>query len=500
MNNKKEKYTKRSPIITIAGHVDHGKTTFLNYLRKVKKPAKEHGDITQYVKPYSVKTKYGSMTFLDTPGHFTFNSLRKKSIEYSDIMILLIAADDGIQPQTIESVKIANKFNISVIVAINKIDKSKDNINKILSNLTNYDLTPEEWGGDTLVSLISSKTGEGIDDLISKIHLQSDLLDLKSRITGLAEGIVIDNKIDIGKGAITTIFVLNGILKKNDTIKINNNYGKIKTITDSKEKNLTEAHPSIPVKITGISGLINIGEKFKVIKDTKHIKKIKTYRTLDIKNTEKIYNVKDFSKLIENKNKIIKINLIIKADMQGSLNTLEDTIKKLSKNDINIILIKSEIGNINSSDIDLAVIVNAFIIGFNVKCDSKAKKKIHDHKVNVKIFNVIYTLIDYIKIIIKQKISKKITKQMLGIAKVKKIFQHKKTNAIIAGCLVTFGKINQKTNIKIYRKDIMIYQGAIESMKILKKKITEVHNGNECGISIKNFNDIKIDDEIKSYF
>lgn len=491
---KNNDINKRHPIITVTGHIDHGKTTFLNYIRKVKNPPLEHGGITQYIKAYKIDTPYGYMTFLDTPGHFAFNSIRKNSIQYTDIVLLIIALDDGIKPQTIESIETAKKFNIPIVVAINKIDKIdklEEKTEKIIIDLTKHHLLPEKWGGDTLMSFISAKTGEGIDELITLLNLQAEMMDLKFSKNDPVNGIILDNKIDIGKGFITTLIVLNGVLKKGDTIQIKDKYGKVKTIFESETKNIDTAYPSNPVYITGLPNPIPIGEKFQIIKNEKELKKIKPEQKIN-----KAYNLDDIINKMT-KPDIIKINIIVKADVQGSINSIKDSIEKLSTDKCKINLIKIDMGNINLSDINLAINTTSIVIGFNVKYDTKTNKTAQNNFITIKTFNVIYDIINYIEALIEDQSLIKKKETIIGTAEVKKIF--KQENLTIAGCLVISGKIKQNSTIKLFRKNIMIHQGTIESLKIFKTNTHEVKFGNECGISIKNYDNIQINDKIKAY-
>lgn len=493
INIKSEKIT-RFPIITIAGHIDHGKTTLLNILRQNEKISKEHGGITQYIKPYNIKTKFGNMTFLDTPGHFAFNSIRKKSIKYSDIVILIIAADDGIKPQTIETIEISKKYNIPIIVAINKIDKIDKTNEKIITELSKYNLTPEKWGGDTLMAFISAKTGKGIDDLIDLINLQTEILDLKANADGPADGFILDNRIDKGKGPIATIIILNGILKKGDVIQIKNTYGKVKTILDDFGHEIKNSHIATPLYITGLPNSIEIGERFNIKKDIKDITPIKTEPTKT--KVKKKYDITDLIKNLKITQQQ-KINIIVKADVQGSINVLKETINELPTDKIKINIIKIEMGHFKTSDINLSVTTNAILIGFNVKCDSKTKKLAENNSIKINTFNVIYDIIDYIKNIIEKKILDETKENITGVANVKRVF--KQETSIIAGCIITHGKIKQNAKIKIFRKNNIIHDGIIESIKIFKTDINEVKAGNECGIIIKNYNNIQINDKIKIF-
>lgn len=495
-----EKTSKRHPIITVTGHIDHGKTTFLNYIRKIENPKLEHGGITQYIKAYKIDTKYGFMTFLDTPGHFAFNSIRKKSIKYTDIVVLIIAIEDGIKPQTIESIETAKKFNIPIIIAINKIDKADkidEKTDKIITDLSKYDLMPEKWGGDTLMTFMSAKTGEGINDLIDLINLQAEILDLKASKNDITDGIILDNKLDVGKGSITTLIVLNGLLKKGDIIQIKDRCGKVKTISDSNYENIDEASPSHPVYITGLPGSISIGEKFNVIKNEKEVKKLQLQKNKPEQKLHKVYNLNDLIKEMK-KSEQEKINIIIKADVQGTINVLKDSIEKLSTDKIKINIIKIDMGNINTSDVNLAINTASIIMGFNIKCDTKTKKLAQNNSTTIKIFNVIYDLTNYLENIIEEKSSIQKKENIIGIADVKKIFKQDNSNTI-AGCVVTTGKIKHNSTIKIFRKNVMIHEGTIDSLKVFKTNTHEVKVGNECGISIKDYDNIQMNDKIKAY-
>ena len=490
INKIKTQEINRAPIITIVGHIDHGKTTLLKYIRKEKKVEKEHGDITQYIKPYYVKTKYGQMTFLDTPGHFAFNSIRIKSVKYSDIVLLIIAADDGVKPQTIESIEIVKKFEKSIIIVINKIDKTIKDNEKIINELVKYNLTPEKWGGDILMTNISAKTGEGVNDLLDLIKLQAEMLDLKANINSLAKGFVLDNKIDKGRGSVATIITLNGTLKKGDIVKIKNQFGRVKTITDETGNEVQTGKLSSPLCITGLSSSIEIGETFSVVESVENIK------STTMEKKKKIYNITDLIKNIKTVKKI-KLNIIIKADTQGSINVLNETLNKIQTDKIDINVIKLEIGDFNKSDIDLALTSDAILIGFNIRCNTKIKKIAENNLIQINIFNIIYEIIDHIKSTIDKKSTVDTKDNYIGIANVKKVFNQTGIN-VIAGCSVIYGKIKQGSNIKIFRKNVLIHKGVIESIKIFKADTKEVKAGHECGIVIKNHVNIQINDKIKA--
>ncbi len=353
----------RQPIVTVVGHIDHGKTTLINYIGKIENIQEEHGGITQHVKAYNFNTKYGYMTFLDTPGHFAFNSLRENSIKYSDIVLLVVAVDDGIKPQTVESIELAKKFSVPIIVAINKVDKFKiidEKVidEKIINDLSNYGLISESWGGDTIIVNISAKTGLGITNLLELIKIQSDMLDLKINYNKPSYGIILDNKIDLGLGAVSTLILKNGKLKVGDSIQVNDNFGKIKSIFKLDGSSLKEAPPSLPINITGLSSSVDIGEIFFISNDVKNIKKHNLKANLNTDNLSSTYNLDYLIKNLK-KSSEIKLNIIVKADVQGSSNVLKDSISKLSTAKVKLNVIKIELGGFNESDIDLSLAANA---------------------------------------------------------------------------------------------------------------------------------------------
>lgn len=499
MKDVKFSLVGRTPVITVAGHIDHGKTTFLNFISKNKNPQKEHGGITQHIKPYYINTKHGYMTFLDTPGHFAFNSNRENCIKVSDLVLLIISIDDGIKPQTIETINIAKKFNITIIVAINKIDKFEnidDKKEKILNELLSYGLTAEKWGGDLIVTTISSKTGLGIDKLIDSIKLQTDILDVKLDLYSNPEGIILENRLDKGKGVVTTLILKNGILERGCSISINKNIYKIKNIYDIDKNLIKKAYPSLPVEVTGLDTNFEIGAIFKFFDSKiKGLNKV----TLVEKSINEDTNIYNAQSLIEDMKKNIskKLNLIIKVDVQGSIIVVQNLIKSLSTDTIKINIIKIGIGSFNDSDIDLAVITNAILIGFNIKIENNIKQLFVKNKIEYYIFNIIYDLFNLLKEKVLKLTVLENTLDILGSAEVKKIFIYK--DKCIAGCLVTFGKIKINSKIKIRRNDKVIYEGIIESIKIHKNMTKEVLSGIECGISIKKYNDLSIKDIIDVY-
>lgn len=501
MNDKfNVKSDLRQPIITVVGHIDHGKTTLISYIGKINDIQKEHGGITQHVKAYNFNTPYGCMTFLDTPGHFAFNSLRENSIKYSDIVLLVVAVDDGIKPQTIESIEIAKKYTVPIIVVINKIDKldnEKVKNDKIIRDLSNYGLVSESWGGETIVIPVSSKTGEGIIELLELIKIQSDMLNLKVDYTKAFYGIVLDNKIDLGLGPVATLILKNGFIKTGDTFQIKDYCGKIKSIFKLTGETLKEGLPSLPINVTGLSNFIEIGEIFFINNNSKDVKRniTKKFQNLDI-----IGNNYDLDYLIKNlkKGSEVRVNIILKADVQGSLNVLKEAILKLSTTKVKVNLVKCELGSFNESDIDLSIATGSILIGFNIKVASRIKKDFVKASITLHLFYVIYDLIDFIQSEIKSKEELKNIDNVLGIAEVKKIFKSK-NNSNIAGCLVVYGKLKNICNVKVFRKTMLVHHGSVECLKMFKSAVSEVKCGSECGISLKEYNDFQIGDKINFY-
>ncbi|MFI4819140.1 MAG: translation initiation factor IF-2 [Enterobacterales bacterium] len=491
--------TSRMPIVTIMGHVDHGKTSILQYILKNKIIIKEAIGITQHIGYYSLKTKNCYITFLDTPGHSAFNYIRYKVAKLTDIILLVIAADDGLMPQTIESIKNANNYKVPIIVVINKIDKLGSNIHKIKNDLTKYNIVSKEWGGKNQFINVSAKSGKGIDKLIDSILLQSKLLNLKTRKYGNAKGVVIESYIDKGLGPVSIIIVKKGILNKNDIVLCGLEYGKIRSIFNENNKYIKNSKLSLPIKIIGLSGITKSGDKFKVVKDEKKARNLSILRKNKLKNlklsqTNK-YNLENIFKKISNiKNN--EINIIIKADVHGSCEAIIYSLNELSKKKIKINIIKSDVGNINENDTILAYTSNSIILGFNVVPNIYAKNLVEFKKIDVRYYISIYDLIKELKKIIKEMISHNIKQKIIGIAEVKNIFNSKKIG-IIAGCIVTNGIIKKNKKIIVLHKNKIVYKGILESLKRFKNDVFEIKKGIECGINMNKYKDISLGDIIK---
>ncbi|NIH16575.1 MAG: translation initiation factor IF-2 [Buchnera aphidicola (Periphyllus lyropictus)] len=504
LNNPKRKYKKnfiRPPIVTIMGHVDHGKTSLLDCIRKTSVVNKEKGGITQSIGAYHVSFNGKKITFLDTPGHSAFSSMRKRGAEITDIVVLIIAADDGVMPQTIEAIKHAQNSKVPIIVAINKIDKTNINIEKIKNVLMKYNILSEKLGGENIFVNISVKLNKGIDNLLKNILLQSEVLELSVSLKTPAKGIIIESFLDKGKGPVSNIILKKGELKIGDVILCGTEYGKIKSIKNEYNKNLLKVGPSIPVEILGFSGLPISGDILTVIDSEKRARSISIYRKEKQKN--KVFSKQkkvSLDNLFENINKknISELNIILKTNSKGSLEAIFSSIRKLSNKEVKVNIIRANVGRINETDAYLANTSNAIIIGFNVRADLSAKKIIKKENLDLRYYSVIYNLINEIKSSICGLSSPKLKQKIIGLVEVRSIFKSPKFG-LIAGCMVTEGIIKRNYPIRILRDHIVIYEGELESIRRFKEDVKEVRKGIECGIGIKNYNDIHVNDIIEVF-
>ncbi|QJC36186.1 translation initiation factor IF-2 [Enterobacteriaceae endosymbiont of Donacia cincticornis] len=495
----------RSPIVTIIGHVDHGKTSLLDYICSSNITSKEVGGITQNINAYEIIFDNKKIVFFDTPGHESFISMRLRGVQITDIIILVIAIDDGVMPQTIEAIQHAKTMKVPIIVAINKIDKKISNFEKIKNELSRYNIISEEWGGENIFVKISAKTGEGINKLLKIILLQAEMLELKAINQGIAKGIVIESFLEKGKGPIANVLVKEGKLKKGDIILCGCTYGKVKCLINFKGLKTLYAGPSTPIKILGLSELPYAGDNFIVIKNEKQAKEIALYRKNKLRNIELTQKQKQFQKIFSNlnlnKKDIYEVKLLIKSNTQGSIEAIKNTLLNLSNNKINIKIIHCGIGEINETDISLAIAnssKNVIIIGFNIKKNNIIKKLTKIKYIKIMFFTIIYDLISYIKKYIQNLLIPKYKKLILGNAEVRSIFTIPKIG-VIAGCIVTYGLIKRNNMLKLFRNNQIIHEGIIDSLRRFKESVNEVRNGMECGISIKNFNDIYIGDKIEIF-
>lgn len=492
---------KRSPIVTFMGHVDHGKTSLLDAIRKTKVAEGEHGGITQHIGAYRVNLPGGEITFLDTPGHEAFTAMRARGAQLTDIVVLVVAADDGIMPQTQEAIDHALQAKVSIIVAINKIDKPQANIDMVKKQLSQVGLTAEDWGGKTITVPVSAKTGEGIDNLLEMILLQAEIMELKSNPSRLANGVVVEARMAKGRGPVATLLVQNGTLHLNQNIIVGNLYGKVRAMLNDRGQSVTTVGPASPVEVLGISGVPQAGEQFFVIEEEKQAKelveaRLEKERQQQVKVVKRVSLEDLHSQIVEGK--IRELKLIIKSDVQGSLEAIKDTLDKLNVSEIKIEAIHAGVGNINSSDVILAVASDALIVGFNVTTDELAKELIAKEGVEVKIYNIIYELANDIKAAVEGMLDPKLKKVFLGRAEVKKMFRLSKSG-LIAGCMVTKGKINRSCTVTLVRNGQPVFEGKLSSLKRFKDDVRDVAEGFECGMSIAGFDQLMEGDVIEAY-
>jgi len=492
--------TSRAPIVTIMGHVDHGKTSLLDYIRKSKITESESGGITQHIGAYRVKTNNGEIAFLDTPGHAAFTNMRARGAQVTDIVILVVSADDGVMPQTEEAIEHAKSAGVPLIVAINKIDKENADQEKVKNDLAAKNVIPEEWGGETIFIPISALTGEGVDKLLDSVVLQAEILELKAQDKGPAAGVVIESSLDKGKGPVATILVQNGILNKKDFILVGQTFGRVRALFNEYGKAVDSAGPSTPVVLTGLSATPNVGDQLISTDDEKKVKDIassreKKQKEIDMQSKQKNFSIESFGDAANSK-KII--NYLIKTDVQGSCEAIVNSLQSIENPDVGLEVIYSGVGGITESDINLAVSSQAFVIGFNVRADSKAKKLIEMHDISLKYFSIIYDLIDSVKFDLSGKLEPDIKEEIIGIATVKDVFRSSKLGAI-AGSIVSEGIVLKDQPIRVLRDNTVIYEGELESLRRFKEDVKEVKSGTECGIGVKDYNDIKSGDQIEVY-
>ncbi|MDD4909809.1 MAG: translation initiation factor IF-2 [Candidatus Omnitrophica bacterium] len=491
----------RPPVATLMGHVDHGKTSLLDVIRKSNVVDKEYGGITQHIGAYQVVVPGGKITFLDTPGHEAFTAMRKRGAHITDIVILVVAADDGVMPQTQEAIDHARAAGVPIIVAINKIDKPQANLDKVKKQLAALGLNPEDWGGKTIMVGVSAKTGEGVSSLLEMILLEAEMLELKANPARAARGVVIEAKMSKGSGPVVTLLIQNGALRKGDSVIAGRYYGKIRAMFDDHGRKIDAAAPSVPIEVLGLSGVPEAGDEFFVIEDEKKARELAALRGEEAGNKEpeaskKITLEELYSQIKEGKIKELKI--ILKADVQGSLEALLESFNKIESSEVQINILHAGIGAINSSDVILASASNALILGFHVKPDTQAVDIISKEGVEVRTYNVIYELIDELKLALEGLLEPRIKKVFLGKVQVKKVFSLSRSGTI-AGCFVTKGKITRNSLVSLERNGQPVYEGKLSSLKRFKDDVREVQEGFECGLSLAGFNDYREGDVIEVY-
>lgn len=491
---------KRPPIVTVMGHVDHGKTSLLDAIRKSKVTATEAGGITQHIGAYTVKINDEKITFLDTPGHEAFTAMRARGAQVTDIVILVVAADDGIMPQTQEAINHCKAANVPIIVAINKMDKPDANADRVKQELTEYGLISEDWGGDTITVPVSAKTKQGLDELLEMVLLTAEMLELKANPARKARGTVVEAKLDKGRGAVATLLVQNGTLHVGDAILVGTTYGKIRAMFDDKGKKTKAAGPSIPVEILGLSEVPSAGDRFTVVKDEKTARQMAEARKLKIKEQQSFahrVSLEDLYSQIQ-EGKVKELSLIVKADVQGSVEAMKQSFEKLSTDNVKVRVLHGAAGAITETDVTLASASNAIIIGFNVRPDSNASALAEREKVDIKTYRVIYDAIEDIKSAMIGMLEPDYKEVILGTAEIRQTYKISNVGTV-AGCYIQSGKIVRNSDIRLIRNGIVILEGKLASLKRFKDDVKEVAAGYECGLSIEKFNDIKEGDIIEAY-
>jgi len=491
----------RAPVVTIMGHVDHGKTSLLDYIRSTKVASGEAGGITQHIGAYHVETDNGMITFLDTPGHAAFTAMRARGAQATDIVILVVAADDGVMPQTVEAIQHAKAAGVPVVVAVNKIDKPEADPDRVKNELTQYGIIPEEWGGENMFVNVSAKAGTGIDDLLNAILLQAEVLELTAIRQGMASGVVIESFLDKGRGPVATVLVREGTLNKGDIVLCGFEYGRVRAMRDELGREVLEAGPSIPVEILGLSGVPAAGDEATVVRDEKKAREVALYRQgkfrevkLARQQKSKLENM--FANMTEGE--VSELNIVLKSDVQGSVEAISDSLLKLSTDEVKVKIIGSGVGGITETDATLAAASNAIILGFNVRADASARRVIDAENVDLRYYSVIYNLIDEVKAAMSGMLAPEFKQQIIGLAEVRDVFKSPKFGAI-AGCMVTEGNIKRHNPIRVLRDNVVIYEGELESLRRFKDDVNEVRNGMECGIGVKNYNDVRVGDMIEVF-
>ena len=491
----------RAPVVTIMGHVDHGKTSLLDYVRRTKVAAGEAGGITQHIGAYHVSTPKGEITFLDTPGHAAFTAMRARGAQATDIVILIVAADDGVKPQTVEAVQHAKAAKVPIIVAINKIDKPGVDPERVMNELSGYDVIPEAWGGDTMFVNISAKTGEGIDALLDAVLLQAEVLELTAHTDGAAKGVVIESRLDKGRGPVATILVQRGTLRKGDIILAGFQYGRVRALVSDSGVLVDSAGPSTPVEVLGLSAIPHAGDEAIVVPDEKRAREVALFRQGKFRDVKLARRQKtSLEGIFENMTaaEVKVLNIVLKADMQGSVEAIADALVKLSNEEVKVEIIASGVGGITESDVHLALASNGLLIGFNVRADAGAKRLAEQESVSLHYYSVIYDIVDQVRGALTGMLSPQFKEQIVGIAEVRDVFRSPKIGAI-AGCMVVEGSIKRNNPIRVLRDNVVIYEGTLESLRRFKDDVSEVRQGFECGIGVKNYNDVKPGDLIEVF-
>lgn len=492
---------QRAPVVTVMGHVDHGKTSLLDYIRRAKVATGEAGGITQHIGAYHVKTDGGMITFLDTPGHAAFTAMRARGAKATDIVILVVAADDGVMPQTVEGIQHAKAAGVPIIVAVNKIDKPEADPDRIKNDLATHDVIPEEWGGDTQFVHVSAKQGTGIDELLDAVLLQSEVLELTAIPSASGRGVVIESRLDKGRGPVASVLVQNGTLRQGDMVLVGVNYGRVRAMLDENGKSIKEAGPSIPVEILGLDGTPDAGDEVTVVADEKKAREVALFRQGKYREVKlaraqagKLENL--FENMGQDEKKIL--NVVIKADVRGTLEALQSSLTELGNDEVEVRVVAGGVGGITESDANLALASNAVIFGFNVRADAGARKIVETESLDMRYYNIIYDIIEDVKKALSGMLGSDVREQIVGIAEVRDVFRSPKIGAI-AGCMVVEGTVLRSRPIRVLRDDVVIFEGELESLRRFKDDVSEVRAGMECGIGVKSYNDVKVGDKIEVF-
>ncbi|VXC78429.1 translation initiation factor IF-2 [Pseudomonas sp. 8Z] len=494
-------FMSRAPVVTVMGHVDHGKTSLLDYIRRAKVASGEAGGITQHIGAYHVETERGMVTFLDTPGHAAFTQMRARGAKATDIVILVVAADDGVMPQTQEAVQHAKAAGVPIVVAVNKIDKPDANPDNIKNGLAALDVIPEEWGGDAPYVHVSAKMGTGIDELLEAVLLQAEVLELKATPTAPGRGVVVESRLDKGRGPVATVLVQDGTLRQGDMVLVGVNYGRVRAMLDENGKPIKEAGPSIPVEILGLDGTPDAGDEMMVVADEKKAREVALFRQGKFREVKlarahagKLENI--FENMGQEEKKTL--NIVLKADVRGSLEALQGSLSTLGNDEVQVRVVGGGVGGITESDANLALASNAVLFGFNVRADAGARKIVESEGLDMRYYNVIYDIIEDVKKALTGMLGSDVRENILGTAEVRDVFRSPKFGAV-AGCMVIEGTVYRNRPIRVLREDVVIFEGELESLRRFKDDVAEVRNGMECGIGVKSYNDVKVGDKIEVF-
>ena len=491
----------RPPVVTIMGHVDHGKTSLLDYVRRTRVAAGEAGGITQHIGAYCVKTPKGTVTFLDTPGHAAFTAMRARGAKATDIVVLVVAADDGVMPQTVEAIQHARAAGVPIVVAVNKIDKPEADPDRVRHDLANHGVMPEEWGGDAMFVHVSAKTGAGVDQLLEAILLQAEVLELTAPAEGPAAGVIIESRLDKGRGPVATMLVQRGTLRRGDILLSGQEFGRVRTMFNESGGEVAEAGPSIPVEVLGLSAMPNAGDEAVVVPDERKAREIALFRQGKFREVrlakQQAVKLEDvFSQMEEGQ--VHTLNLIVKADVQGSSEALRDALEKLSTDEVKVRILATGVGGISETDVNLAIASRAIMLAFNVRPDGAARRVIESGGVDVRYYSVIYDIIDDVKKAMTGMLAPEVREQIIGTAEVRDVFRSPKFGAI-AGCMVIEGVVKRNNPIRVLRDNVVIYEGSLESLRRFTEDVSEVKAGTECGIGVKNYNDVRVGDHIEVF-